>query len=154
MSQVIASIALFEPDIPQNLGAIMRLCACFGMPLHIIEPCGFPLDDARMRRVGMDYIHLVELHKHASWDQFYAWIEANQKRLLLLTTKSDYSYTSVTFTPQDVLLFGRESAGAPDYVHSAVHERITVPMHGAARSLNLAMSAAIVAGEVSRQLSI
>ena len=107
-----------------------------------------------MRRVGMDYIHLVELHKHTSWDQFYAWIEANQKRLLLLTTKSDCPYTSVTFTPQDVLLFGRESAGAPDYVHSAAHERITIPMYGAARSLNLAMSAAIVAGEVSRQLSI
>lgn len=146
------ALALYEPDIPQNLGAVMRLSACFGMPLHIIEPCGFPLDDKRIKRAGMDYIAHVDWHRHVSWSAFYDWTRAEQKRLLLLTTKASEDYGQLAYQPNDILLFGRESAGVPDDVHAAVDGRLTIPMQQEVRSLNLAMSAAIVAGEAMRQL--
>ena len=146
------ALALYQPDIPQNLGAVMRLSACFAMPLHIIEPCGFPLDDKRIRRAGMDYIEHVQWQRHASWETFYDWTREAEKRLLLLSTKASESYDQFAFASDDILLLGRESAGAPEHVHTAVDHRLTIPMHTAARSLNLAMSAAIVSGEAMRQL--
>jgi tRNA (cytidine/uridine-2'-O-)-methyltransferase len=148
----VPALALFEPDIPQNLGAIMRLSACFGMVLHIIEPCGFPLDDKRIKRAGMDYIAHVVWQRHASWEAFYDWSREHNKRLLLLTTKASEPYDRLNYQANDILLFGRESAGVPEHVHAAVDGRLTIPMHQDVRSLNLAMSAAIVSGEVMRQL--
>lgn len=146
------ALALFEPDIPQNLGAIMRLCACFAMPLHIIEPCGFALDDKRIRRAGMDYIEHVRWQRHASWQRFQDWASEHGKRLLLLTTKASEPYDEISYQSGDVLLFGRESAGVPSDVHSVADGRLIIPMRGGVRSLNLAMSAAIVASEAIRQL--
>ena len=146
------ALALYEPDIPQNLGSIMRLCACFAMPLHIIEPCGFPLDDKRIRRAGMDYIEHVQWQRHSSWTAFEQWRQSENKRLLLLTTKATDPYDGHAFASGDILLFGRESAGAPGFVHAAADKRLTIPMVSGVRSLNLAMSAAIVAGEAARQL--
>lgn len=146
------ALALYEPDIPQNLGSIMRLCACFAMPLHIIEPCGFPLDDKRIRRAGMDYINHVQWQRHHGWAAFDQWRVQENRRLLLLTTKASEAYDAHAFTANDVLLFGRESAGAPDFVHAAADKRLTIPMTTGVRSLNLAISAAIVAGEAARQL--
>ncbi len=150
--QNVPALALFEPDIPQNLGAIMRLSACFGMELHLIEPCGFPLDDKRIRRAGMDYIAHVVWQRHASWEAFYDWSQQAKKRLLLLTTKASEPYDLFTYQADDILLFGRESAGVPEEVHAAADGRLTIPMHQGVRSLNLAMSAAIVSGEAMRQL--
>ena len=145
-------ISLFEPDIPQNTGSIMRLCACFGVPLHIIEPCGFPFDDKRMRRVAMDYYDLTTITRHSSWKQF---IENNQLqkrgRLVLLSTHASQPLTSFTFQPDDVLLFGRESSGVPDYVRDAADERVRIPICSGARSLNLAQAASMVLGEALRQ---
>lgn len=145
------AIALYEPDIPQNLGSIMRLSACFAMPLHVIEPCGFPLDDKRIRRAGMDYIDQVQWQRHNSWDSFRQDCQDHNRRLILLTTKADAPYDRFAFASNDVLLFGRESSGVPPAVHDSVDHRLTIPMTGGARSLNLAMSAAIVCGEVMRQ---
>ena len=146
------ALALYEPDIPQNLGSIMRLCACFAMPLHIIEPCGFPLDDKRIRRAGMDYIEHVQWQRHHSWSAFEQWRLQENRRLLLLTTKASEPYDAHVFKDGDIILFGRESAGAPDFVHAAADARLTIPMTSDVRSLNLAMSAAIVAGEAARQI--
>ncbi len=146
------SLALYQADIPQNLGAVMRLSACFGMALHLIEPCGFPLDDKRIRRAAMDYIEQVQWHRHASWEAFYAWSRVEKKRLLLLTTKASEPYETMRYSADDVLLFGRESAGVPQAVHEAVDGRLTITMQEGVRSLNLGMSAAIVAGEAIRQL--
>lgn len=146
------SLALYQPDIPQNLGSIMRLCACLGFPLHLIEPCGFPLDDKRIRRAGMDYIDRVTWQRHISWQAFYEWTRAEHKRLLLLTTKASEPYLDVAYQTGDILLFGRESAGVPEAVHAQADARLTIPMAEGVRSLNLAMSAAIVAGEAARQL--
>lgn len=147
-----ASIVLFQPDIPQNLGAIMRLCACLGIALHIVEPCGFPLDDARMRRVGMDYIDQVSWHRHADWESFLLWARSQSRRILLMTTKSAVSYLDIAYRADDLLLFGRESAGVPEPVHQAADARLSIPMQSGARSLNLAMSAGIIAAEAKRQL--
>ena len=121
------------------------------MPLHIIEPCGFPLDDARIRRAGLDYIQHVNWQRHVNWSAFETWRRHQGHRLALLTTKADKAYDSVQFLAGDILLVGRESAGVPDTVHQAADLRLTIPMQSGVRSLNLALSAAIVAGEVSRQ---
>lgn len=147
---VTPSIALFQPDMPQNCGAIMRLCACFGVPLHLIEPFGFIWDDARVRRVAMDYIHNVNLSKHKDWDSFKA--AQSGKRLILLSTKAASTYTDFKFQPDDVLLLGRESAGVPEYVHAQVDARIVIPLQNGMRSLNVGMSAAIVLSEAIRQV--
>jgi tRNA (cytidine/uridine-2'-O-)-methyltransferase len=143
-------LALYQPDIPQNTGAILRLAACFGLPVDVIEPCGFAFDDRRMQRAGMDYLDHVELHRHRSWEVYLAARAAG--RLVLLTTKAAVPHTEVRFEASDSLLLGRESAGVPDDVHAAADVRIRIPMRAGLRSLNVAMAAAIVAGEAMRQL--
>ena len=147
-------IALFEPDIPQNAGNIFRLGACLGIPIDIIEPTGFVIDDKRLKRASMDYYDYLDLTKHVSWEKFYEWSKKNSYQLILLTTKSQKSYYDYKFQPKDIILFGRESAGVPDYVHEAVHERLTIPMIKGPRSINLSSSVSMVAGEMIRQLKL
>ena len=147
-------IALFEPDIPQNAGNIFRLGACLGIPIDIIEPAGFVIDDKRLRRASMDYYDYLDLTKHISWENFYDWSKINSYRLILLTTKSQKSYYDYIFQNNDILLFGRESSGVPDKVHSTVNERLTIPMIKGPRSINLSSSVAMVASEVIRQLKL
>ncbi|HET6160297.1 MAG TPA: tRNA (cytidine(34)-2'-O)-methyltransferase [Dongiaceae bacterium] len=145
-------LALYQPDIPQNTGAILRLAACFGLAVDIIEPCGFALDDHRMRRAGMDYMDHVELQRHRSWEAYQAARARQPGRLILLTTKAAIPHIDCRFDPADSLLLGRESAGVPDEVHAAADLRVRIPMRTGLRSLNVAMAAAIVAGEAMRQL--
>jgi tRNA (cytidine/uridine-2'-O-)-methyltransferase len=147
-------IALFEPDIPQNAGNIFRIGACLGFPIDIIEPAGFVIDDKRLKRASMDYYDYLDLTKHVSWEKFYEWSKKNSFQLILLTTKSQKSYYDYKFQPKDIILFGRESAGVPDYVHEAVHERLTIPMIKGPRSINLSSSVSMVAGEMIRQLKL
>ena len=147
-------IALFEPDIPQNAGNIFRLGACLGIPVDIIEPTGFVIDDKKLKRASMDYYNYLELNKHVSWGKFYEWSKNNSYRLILLTTKCQKSYYDYKFQSNDIILFGRESAGAPDYVHSSVNERLTIPMIKGPRSINLSSSVAMVASEMMRQLKL
>ena len=147
-------LALYEPDIPQNTGAILRLAACFGVPVDIIEPCGFVLDDRRLRRAGMDYLQGVALTRHESWDGFQRARIGNKAddRLLLLTTRASLPYTDFRFASSDVLLLGRESGGVPDAVHEAADARLRVPIAAGMRSLNVALAAAIVLAEALRQI--
>jgi len=144
-------IALFEPDQPQNTGTMLRLAACMGVAAHVIEPCGFPFSSKAFRRSAMDYADLVELHHHRDWDSFNAARKSAGKRLILLTTKAPAPYTKFDFTKDDILLVGSESSGAPDHVHDAVDARVTIPMAAGARSLNVALSMAMVLGEAIRQ---
>jgi tRNA (cytidine/uridine-2'-O-)-methyltransferase len=144
-------LALFEPDIPQNLGAFIRLSACLAVPLDIIEPCGFPVDDKRMRRAAMDYADLATVVRHSSWTAFRR--DKPSGRLVLLTTKGASDFPNVAFQPDDILLFGRESAGVPDEVHRAADLRLRVPLQKGARSLNVALAAAMVVSEALRQTS-
>ena len=147
-------IALFEPDIPQNAGNIFRLGACLGIPIDIIEPAGFVIDDKRLKRASMDYYDYLDLTKHVSWEKFYEWSKKNSFQLILLTTKSQKSYYDYKFQAKDIILFGRESAGVPDYVHGAADERLTIPMIKGPRSINLSSSVSMVAGEMIRQLKL
>lgn len=144
------NIALFEPDIPQNTGSIMRLCACLGVRLHIIEPCGFLLDDKQLKRVAMDYSVKAEVKRHSSWQKFLENLTENQ-RIVLLSTKAKDIYTDFIFNDNDILLLGRESSGVPDYVLEASHAQIKIPMYGGARSLNVALATSMVLGEALRQ---
>ena len=144
-------IALYEPDIPQNTGTILRLCACLGIEAHIIEPAGFPVTDRAFRRAGMDYLDQVALTRHRSFDAFEEWRRRQDLSLVLLTTAAEHNYLDHTFRNDQVLLFGRESAGVPESVHKAADARLRVPMRPGMRSLNVAMVAAIVAGEALRQ---
>jgi tRNA (cytidine/uridine-2'-O-)-methyltransferase len=146
------AIALFQPDIPQNTGTILRLCACLGLEAAIVEPAGFPVSDRAFRRAGMDYLDHVDLRRFASWPVFEAWRRDAGRRLVLLTTRASLAYTQFRFAAGDVLLLGRESAGVPDEVHAAADARLTIPLVGAMRSLNVAMAAAMVAGEALRQI--
>ena len=141
-------IALFQPDIPQNTGAIMRLAACMGVGVDIVEPCGFVWSDARLRRAGMDYLGHVPLVRHVSWQAFCA---VPRGRLVLLTTRGAQPYTSFGFRQEDTLLLGSESAGVPDDVHAVADARLFIPMMPAIRSLNVALAAAMVLGEAMRQ---
>jgi tRNA (cytidine/uridine-2'-O-)-methyltransferase len=143
-------IALYEPDIAQNTGTILRLCACLDVSAHIIEPAGFPVSDRAFRRAGMDYLEQVTLRRHASWTAFDEWRRAEGLRLVLLTTQATTSYLDHRYG-NDVLLFGRESAGVPDAVYAAADARLTIPMRPALRSLNVAMACAMVVGEALRQ---
>tara|TARA_B100000674_G_C37423914_1_gene726340 strand:- start:168 stop:620 length:453 start_codon:yes stop_codon:yes gene_type:complete len=147
-------IALFEPDIPQNAGNIFRLGACLGIHIDIIEPAGFVIDDKRVKRASMDYNKYLDLKKHNSWSKFYDWSKQNSYRLILLTTKSEKSYFNYNFKKNDILLFGRESAGVPEIVHNLVDERLTIPMVKGPRSINLSSSVAMVASEAIRQLKL
>jgi tRNA (cytidine/uridine-2'-O-)-methyltransferase len=144
-------IALYEPDIPQNTGTILRLCACLGAEAHIIEPAGFPVTDRAFRRAGMDYLDQVRLTRHASFADFEAWRRAQRLRLVLLTTAAETSYLDHAYGDDEVLLFGRESAGVPEAVHQAADARLRIPLRAGLRSLNVAMAAAMVAGEALRQ---
>ena len=146
-------LALYQPDIPQNTGAMLRLAACFGLGVDVILPTGFIFDDKRMRRAGMDYIEQVEITRHSAWD---AYLESRKRaggRLVLLTTKAEHAYTDFTFAAEDTLLVGRESSGVPLEVFAAADARLVIPMRPGLRSLNVAMAAAIVAGEAMRQLN-
>jgi tRNA (cytidine/uridine-2'-O-)-methyltransferase len=144
-------IALFEPDIPQNTGTILRLAACFGIEAHLIEPAGFPTSDRAFRRAGMDYLDAVKLVRHASWDAFAQWHASADARLVLFTTRATTSYLDHRYEPRDILLFGRESAGVPDHVHAAADVRLRIPMQPGLRSLNVAMTCAMAVGEALRQ---
>jgi tRNA (cytidine/uridine-2'-O-)-methyltransferase len=144
-------IALYEPDIAQNTGTILRLCACLGIKAHIIEPAGFPVTDRAFRRAGMDYLDHVDLSRHGSWTEFEDWRRRKRFTLILLTTSATRSYLDHRFREDQVLLFGRESAGVPEAVHAAADVSLRIPMRGGMRSLNVAMAVAVAAGEALRQ---
>jgi tRNA (cytidine/uridine-2'-O-)-methyltransferase len=145
-------LALFQPDIAPNTGTILRLCACLGVEAHIIEPAGFPISDRAFRRAGMDYLDRVALTRHVSWPAFEAWRRAEHLRLVVLSTRAALSYVEYVFRPEDVLLLGQESSGVPQEVHDAADARLVIPMRPSLRSLNVAVAAAMVAGEALRQL--
>ena len=142
-------LALFQPDIPQNTGTIIRLTVCFGIPLDIIEPCGFILSDAKLRRSGMDYLNLANIKRHVSWDAFIK--ERKQSRLVLITTRAEDSLNQFVFDDNDTLILGRESSGVPQAVHNAIPEKVRIPMDKKARSLNVSVAAGIILWEALRQ---
>ncbi|MEX2740925.1 tRNA (cytidine(34)-2'-O)-methyltransferase [Rhizobium mongolense] len=144
-------LALYQPDIPGNTGTILRLAACFGVGVDIIEPAGFDISDRNLKRAGMDYIAAVALTRHASWDRFEEWRAQTGRRIVLASTKASVRYTDFAFRPDDILLFGRESAGVPAHVHEKADGRILIPMVEGQRSINVAVSAAMIAGEAMRQ---
>ena len=144
-------IALYKPDIPQNTAAILRLSACLKFKVHIIEPCGFNLQDTRFKRVVMDYIGNSKIFKYQDYDMF---IKKNKKsRIILMTTKAEKSYLNFNFKKSDIILFGRESAGVPDILHKRIKNKLKIPISKKTRSLNVAMSVAIVTSEALRQIS-
>ena len=145
-------LAIYQPDIPQNTGTMLRLCACLGVEAAIIEPAGFPVSDRNFRRAGMDYLDSVALTRHVSWTAFEEWRAGTGRRLILLTTAATGAYTDFAFEPGDIVMVGRESSGAPETVHAAADVRLTIPVQPGLRSLNVAMSAAMVLGEAVRQL--
>lgn len=145
-------IALYQPDIAGNTGTILRFAACLGLGVDIIEPAGFPLSDKALKRAGMDYLEMAALTRHVDWNAFEDWRKKDGRRLVLLSTKAANPYTNFSFADGDILLFGRESAGVPDPVHQAADARLTIPMQGSARGVNVALSVAMVAGEAIRQL--
>ena len=144
-------LALFQPDIPQNVGAAIRLSACLGVQLHIIEPCAFPLDDKSMKRAALDYGPLAHVVRHPSWAAFLAVSRTAGTRLVLLTTTASRSFHDFAFEAGDTLLMGSESRGAPPEVHAAADARLRIPIIAEARSLNLATAAALALGEALRQ---
>ncbi len=148
-------LVLFEPDIPQNTGALLRLCACLGVAVDIVEPCGFLFDDKRLRRAGMDYLEAVEMVRHRSWRAYRAaGVGRPGGRLLLLTTRGETRYTDFAFRPGDNLLLGRESAGVPEAVHAEADAHLLIPMESGIRSLNVALAAAMVLSEALRQTGL
>lgn len=141
---------MFQPDIPQNVGAMMRLSACMGVALHIIEPCGFPWNPRKIQQSAMDYAEHVQLHRHASWEDFLAAMP--ESRLLLMTTHANTPYLDIEFQAGDILLAGSESSGAPDFVHHAAAARIGIPMQNGLRSLNIVNATSMILGEGLRQV--
>lgn len=144
-------IVLYQPDFAHNLGSIMRLAVCFGVPLHVIEPCGFPLDDKRIRERSLDYGVHVDMHRHASWDAFDAYRRPMGGRLVLATTKGAVSLYNFTFSQDDWLIFGRESSGVPEFIHTRVNARVTIPVSNFGRSFNVVTSVAVMLSEGLRQ---
>ncbi len=144
-------LALYQPDIPGNTGTILRLAACLGFAVDLIEPAGFVVSDRNLKRSGMDYIAAAALTRHVSWDRFEAWRATTGRRLILASTKAADRYTDFTFRSDDILLLGRESAGVPDHVHERADARILIPMVDGQRSINVAVSAAMIVGEAMRQ---
>ena len=144
-------IALFQPDIAGNVGTTLRTAACFGIPAHIIEPCGFPFSDTALKRAGMDYAARADIRRHPSWDAFRQWAQIGGQRLVLLTTAGATPLPAFHFDRDDILLFGSESAGAPHHVHEAVVARVAIPMQSGFRSLNVAVAAGIALAEALRQ---
>ena len=150
-------LALFQPDMPQNTGTMLRLGACVDVEVDIIEPCGFVFSEHALRRYGMDYLEQVKYRRHNSWDDFLQYAKEHPDeygRIVLLTTKSKIPYTEFEFKPNDVLLLGRESAGVPEIVHRKVDARLVIPMTEIARSINVAVSATMVLGEALRQTKL
>ena len=143
-------LALFEPDIPQNTGTLIRLGACLGVPVDIIEPCGFAFTDKSLKRAGMDYLERATIHRHGSWEEFLE--SRDPGRIVLLSTRAAEPYTGFSFAPDDTLLLGRESAGVPEGVHTRADARVLIPMADGARSLNVALAGAMVLGEALRQV--
>jgi len=148
------ALALFQPDIPQNCGTMLRLCACLGVEASIIEPAGFPVSDRHFRRSGMDYLDAVNVTRHVSWRAFEAWRAPTGRRLVLLSTSAAMPFTTFAFAPDDILMVGRESAGAPPEVHDAADARILIPIRSGMRSLNVAVCAAMALGEALRQTGL
>lgn len=144
-------IALYQPDIPGNTGTILRLAACLGLSVDIIEPAGFDISDRNLKRAGMDYLASVTLTRHVNWAAFDEWRRQEGRRIVLASTKAAERYTDFAYRPDDILLLGRESAGVPDAVHASADGRILIPMREDQRSINVAMAAAMVAGEAMRQ---
>lgn len=144
-------LVLYQPDIAQNFGAILRLSACLGCVVHVIEPCGFPLDAAKLKRAGMDYIHKAQYLRHVNWQAFLDYRQGKPGRLLLLETDGAERYTDVKFAPEDYVMLGSESAGTPRALYGQMDATITIPMREGMRSLNVAMSAGIVVAEACRQ---
>ena len=142
-------IALYKPDIPQNTASIIRLSACLNLKIHIIEPCGFNLHDARFKRVVMDYLGFSKIYRYEDYDKFLS--KNKKKRIILMTTKAKKNYHRFIFKKNDILLFGRESAGVPENLHKTIKNKVKVPMNKKTRSLNVAMSVAIVSAEALRQ---
>ncbi len=145
-------IALYQPDIAGNTGTILRLAACLGLGIDLIEPAGFDISDRALKRAGMDYLEMAALTRHVDWNAFEEERRAGGRRLVLLSTKAAISYADFGFSPADTLLFGRESAGVPAHVHDDADARLLIPMADGARSINIALSVAMVAGEALRQL--
>jgi tRNA (cytidine/uridine-2'-O-)-methyltransferase len=145
-------VALYQPDIPQNTGTILRMCACLGLASAIIEPAGFLATDRKFPRAGMDYLAHLDIVRYPDWEAFEDWRRATGRRLLLLTTKASLPYSAFRFRPGDILLAGRESAGVPADVHDAADARLLIPMRPPMRSLNVALAVAMVAGEALRQI--
>ena len=146
------SIALYRPDIPQNTASILRLCACFGLKMHIIEPCGFNLNDSRFKRVIMDYINQSSIIRYESFNEL---LNKNKKsRVILMSTKSKKSLFKFKFKKTDIILFGRESKGVPEYIHKEIKNKLKIPISNKTRSLNVAISASITAAEALRQTKI
>jgi tRNA (cytidine/uridine-2'-O-)-methyltransferase len=144
-------LALYQPDIPQNTGTLLRLAACLGVSVHLIEPAGFPLSDHALRRAGMDYLERAALTRHVTFELFEAWRREEGRRLVLLTTGASLPYTKHAFLPGDILMLGRESSGVPESVHTGADVRVTVPMMPGLRSLNVAVAGSMVLGEALRQ---
>ncbi len=142
-------LALFEPDIPQNAAALIRLAACLGVPIDVVEPCGFLFSDAGFRRAGLDYVDRAEIVRHASWDTFRTALPG---RIVLLTTRATLAHTAFAFAVSDTLLLGRESAGVPEFVHAAADASVCIPLKPGLRSLNVAQAGAMVLGEALRQM--
>ena len=147
-------IALYQPDIPGNTGTILRMAACLGFAVDLIEPAGFDISDRSLKRAGMDYLEQAALTRHANWQHFDDWRKKQGKRLVLLSTKAAVPYTQYQFQKNDILLFGRESAGVPDSIQDMADARLIIPMVPGARSLNLAVSVALTAGEALRQRNL
>lgn len=145
-------IALYQPDIAGNTGTILRMAACLGIGVDIIEPAGFDVSDRNLRRAGMDYLEMARLSRHVDFARFEEWRRGEYRRLVLLSTKAALPYTGFGFCDGDILLFGRESAGVPDEIHDIADARLLIPMKGGGRSLNVALAAAMVAGEALRQI--
>ena len=151
------TLALYQPDIPQNTGTLLRTCACLDVAAAIIEPAGFPVSDRHFRRSGMDYLDDLDLRRHVSFEAFEAWRAEGRRqhgghRLVLLSTRASLPYAEFAFEPDDILMLGRESAGVPDAVHNTADVRLLVPMRPGMRSLNVAVAASMVLGEALRQL--
>jgi tRNA (cytidine/uridine-2'-O-)-methyltransferase len=147
-------IALYQPDIPQNTGTILRLCACLNVEAHIIEPAGFPVSDRHFRRAGMDYLDQVTIERHDSWPKFEQWRHDKGFRLILFSTRGARPYLDHRYAADDILLFGRESAGVPDEVVAAADARLVIPIKPGLRSLNVAMAVAMALGEALRQTGL
>ena len=145
-------LALFEPDIAQNTGAMMRTCACFGVDVAIIEPAGFRMSDSRFRRAGMDYLHALTVSTHDSWARFAAWRAFSQRRLVLLTTKGEACLWDFAFREGDIILVGRELAGVPEAVMASAEVRVRIPIRPPLRSLNVGIAATVAMSEALRQL--